>query len=97
MAGYVRDAAREYGHVVELTHLPSVWSEWVKTGLKDYAGDAETCMGQKYTRVTKRYTLITNGDTSVFLFLKSATEKESVLRAFPRAVANENPFKTLID
>jgi hypothetical protein len=95
-AGFVEDMSRSYGHVVELARLPTDWHTWQEAHLTDYTQACETCMGQAYTRTTKMYALVHNGDRSVFLFLKSQPEKDAVVRAFGELLVSAEPFRTLV-
>lgn len=97
VAEYVKGAARDYGHVVELSRVPPDWGPWSESHLTDYPSVGEDCMGRAYTRTTKKYVLVTNTEESVFLFLKSRAEKMAVMVEFPEWLVNQNPFRTLVD
>lgn len=95
IAGYIRDMAQTHHFVVELADLPPNWSEWHEANFKNYSFEDENGYGQKYTRTSKMYGLV-SGPTTRFLFLKSEEERQMVLKAFPELVVNERPFKTAI-
>lgn len=96
IAGYVRDMIQTYHFVVELSDLPLNWSDWHDANLKNYSYEDENCNGQKYTRTSKMYGLV-SGPKTRFLFLKSEEELQMMLTAFPELVVNEKPFKTMIE
>lgn len=98
VAEWIRDAADEFGHAIEMSSLPPNWNEWIKENLEDYTASSENCMGQKTIMQSKVYCLVRRHDNTepLFLFLKTQKETDAVLQGFPDLVVNKSPFRTVI-
>lgn len=98
VAEYIKDAAKKYGHAIEMRSLPPNWNKWTDENLVDYTITGTTCFGGPSSRETKMYCVIHREDKTepLFLFLKTEKERDAVVRAFPDLVVNENPFRTSI-
>lgn len=96
---------KDYGFVLELSKMPTNWSEFTEKNFNDYSQGCEDCQDRPYTRKTKKYGIVhkelssefkDTSDESFFLFLKSKEEKDRVIETFPDLVINTEPFKTVI-
>lgn len=89
----------EYSEVLEMSELPSNWSEWIKDNLIDHHISREDCMGRVYADKTKHYSIVRrdNPGEPFFIFFKSQQEKDAVIHDFYDLVVNRSPFKTVVE
>lgn len=99
VADSIKSASKNYNEVIEISSLPPNWSDWAKDNLIDYNLRSENCMGQSYVKKTKMYSIVSrwaDKDQPLFLFFKTAKEKNAVAESFPELVVNLHPFKTIV-
>lgn len=97
---HIRTMLRHYAYPVEVAKMPGDFYDWSRTALIDYDDVAENCMGVSYSRKTKMYGVLHRqggAGNEAFIFFKSPGERSAFIAAFPGAVIDPEPFKTIIE
>lgn len=85
-------SGKEYEHWIELSSWPDGFYEWSKENLPKYPIAGEDCMGGE----TLRHGTLSSWVDQRFLGLKTADEKQRVIKAFPEYVVNADPFRVAL-